>query len=59
MVNKITDDEIPEIIEICLQQTMCAGKPTMFLESLQTWYEEKGFLTDRQYESLMNNYYER
>ncbi len=39
-----------------LSQLKHSSKTEDFLESLQDFFEEKGFLTDKQYEALLNVY---
>lgn len=56
MIPKITDDEIPEMIEACIDWASNHGRDDKFFYSLQEWYDEKEFLTDRQYEALCNWY---
>ncbi len=56
MTPKITDDEIPEMIEECIQWAEARGKDDTFFRSLEEWYEEKEFLTKKQYDALCDWY---
>lgn len=43
-----TGDEIDEMFDTALSR----APDSEFLESIHTWWEEKGFLTSKQYEAL-------
>ncbi len=56
MSAKFAGDDISEMLEACIDWASNRGKDDKFFVSLQEWYEEKGFLTERQYESLSEWY---
>lgn len=49
-------DYIPEMLEEVLQHYSQTGKDPSFINSLNEWYDSKGFLTPRQYECLCKEY---
>jgi len=47
-------DEINEMFEVVMKTA--SGTFSEFIESIHTWWEEKGFLTDKQYKALKGAY---
>lgn len=56
MKTKYCDEEIPKMIEECIDWASNKGRDESFFLSLQEWYEEHDFLTEKQYNCLCDWY---